>query len=135
MPKWPKARPDFLAPGPRVLVDKAVVFEEEEELDSPGDHDLELHEVASYEAPQIHYYESTKVLGQLYRDIDEQKFFQDIQKQSRPSTSSASTNKSLADAVWKYVLEKVALIQWRHWLDFAKDIRDGSVIRTLRNEP
>ena len=115
MPKYPKARPDFLAPGPRVLVDRAVVFEEEEEPD--GEYNDELQDVASYEAPQIRYYESNKVLGQLYRQIDEHHFFQEIQKQS-------TTGKSLADAIWRHVEEKVALIQWQHWLDFAKDIKE-----------
>ena len=101
-----------------MLVDRAVIFKEEEEPDPSGEHDDELQDVASYEAPKIRYYESTKVLGQLDRQIDEHKFFQEIQKQSR------STSNSLADAIWGYVLRKVALIQWQHWLDAAKDIKD-----------
>ena len=123
MPNYPKARPDFQAPGPRVLVEKAISFEEVDSL-TPLDEDDELNEVASYGPPRLRYYESQNVLGKLYRDIDEHKFFEAIQEQSRMPRLNPGKTRSLADAVWTYVREKTALIQWQHYLPWAKDVRD-----------
>ncbi|CAF9923800.1 MAG: hypothetical protein ALECFALPRED_002550 [Alectoria fallacina] len=124
LPKYPKARPDFLAPGPRVLVEKNINFEEAD-LSTPPDEDNELDEVASYGPPKVHYYESQKVLGKLYREIDEHKFFMAIQEQSRMPGFNPGKTHSLADAVWKYACDKTALIQWQHYLNWAKDVKDS----------
>ena len=123
LPKYPKARPDFQAPGPRVLVEKNVSFDEVD-LATPPDEDDEFNEVASYGPPKLHYYESQNVLGKLYREIDEHKFFEEIQKQSRMPGSNPDKTHSLADAVWSYVREKTALIQWQHYMSWARDVKD-----------
>ena len=123
LPKYPKFRPDFQAPGPRVLIEKDINFEEEESK-STQDEDNEVDEVESYGPSKLRYYESQKVLGKLYREIDEQVFFEQIQKQSRASTLNPSKTQSLADAVWAYVSQKTVLIQWQHYMQFAEDVRD-----------
>lgn len=124
LPRYPKARPDFQAPGPRVLVEKNINFEEEDLSTSP-DEDDELNEAASYGPPKLRYYESQKVLGKLYREIDEHKFFEAIQEQSRMPSINRGKVRSLADAVWNYVCEKTALIQWEHYESWARDVRDS----------
>lgn len=123
MPRYPKARPDFQAPGPRVLVEEKINFEEE---DPPNrsDEDNEFDEVASYGPQKLRYYPSEKVLGKLYREIDEYKFFEAIQKQARMPSLHPGKTHSLADAVWKYVRDQTALIQWEHYKSWARDVKD-----------
>ena len=123
MPNYPKARPDFQATGPRVLIERDVNFEEED-LSTSSDEDDEVNEVANSGPLKLRYYESHQVLGKLYRAIDEQKFFEAIQRQSRSSRIDSGHTGSLADAVWTYVREKTALIQWRHYVTWAQDVRD-----------
>lgn len=104
-------------------MEKSINFEEADLL-TPPDEDNEFDEVASYGPPKLRYYESQKVLGKLYRAIDEHKFFEAIQEQSRvPSLKTGKTH-SLADAVWNYVRDKTALIQWQHYLAWARDVKD-----------
>lgn len=102
-------------------MEKDVSFEDAD-LSTPSDEDDEINEVASYGQPKPRYYESQKILGKLYREIDEHKFFEAIQEQSR--MSNMGKTRSLADAVWAYVCEKAILIQWEHHLTWAKDVRD-----------
>ena len=123
MPIWPKFRPDFQAPGPRVLIEKDINFEEVDSTATPEEDD-EVEEVASYSPPMPRYYESHKILGKLYREIDEQKFFEELQRQSRLSTMNPNKTRSLAGAVWNYVREKTTNFQWHHYLQFAHDVKD-----------
>lgn len=97
---------------------------EEEDSPTPEDEDNELNEVTSYGPPKPRYYRSEKVLGKLYREIDEHDFFKAIQKQSRMSNTNPGKTHSLADAVWSYVRDKTALIQWQHYMTWARDVRD-----------
>ena len=106
-----------------MLIEKDLAFEEED-LSSLSDEDDEFNEVANSGPPKLRYYESQKVLGKLYRAIDEHKFFEAIQKQSRSSRVDSSHTKSLADAVWNYVRDKTALIQWQHYIVWAQDVKD-----------
>lgn len=80
--------------------------------------------MASYGPPKIRYYESPKILGKLYREIDEHKFFEEIQAQSGMSGLRSRKTRSLADVVWEYVREKTALIEWQHYIQFAKDVKE-----------
>lgn len=103
-------------------MDKDVIFEEE--LPTLPDEDDELSEVTKYGPSTIRYYASEKVLGKLYREIDEHNFFKEIQKQSRmPSTIPGNTH-SLAGAVWNYVRDQTALIQWQHFESWAREVKD-----------
>lgn len=125
MPKYPKIRPDFQAPGPRVLIERTINFEEEDRTEtSLNEEDDELDDVASYEPPRYRYYESPKILGKLYRQIDEQRFFEQLQMQSKIPGLRGTTIRSVADAVWVHVRDRTALIQWRHYIEFAKDVKD-----------
>ena len=104
-------------------MEKSVALKEEEEEENifsltASD---ELDEAASY-GPQKHrYYASEKVLGKLYRDIDESKFLAEIQS---PSASKNTESRSLVDVIWQYVRNKTAMIQWRHYLEFAQNVKD-----------
>ncbi|KAL8788930.1 MAG: hypothetical protein Q9213_001453 [Squamulea squamosa] len=118
MPKSSNVKPDFQAPGPRVLIEKSITMEDIE--DQEGNED---DEDVMEEAPATRYYESQKVLGRLYRAIDEHAFFEDIQRQSRSPISSHRS--SLAEQVWEYVRQRTALIQYQHYLPFARDTKDA----------
>lgn len=107
-------------------MEKNISFEEEDLLNLP-DEDNELNEVASYGPPKLRYYESQKVLGKLYREIDEHKFFQAIQQQSRMPSINPGKTHSLADAVWDYVRDKTTLIEWQHYTAWARDVKDRYV--------
>ena len=120
---WPRSRPDFQATGPRVLIEKDISFEEMESPTTPEEDD-EVAEVASYGPPMPRYYESPKILGKLYREIDEHKFFEELQRQSGPSNLNPNKARSLAGAVWNYVREKTTNFQWHHYLQFAHDVKD-----------
>ena len=117
MPKYSNVKPDFQAPGPRVLIDKAIKMEDLDLGEDDADDNLEE---SPFDPPRIRYYESQKVLGKLYRAIDEHNFFEEIQRQS-----GRKRTRSLIDTVWNYVKEQTTLIQWKHYLDFARDVRDA----------
>ena len=90
---------------------------------SVDDEDDEDEDEALDSVPATKYYESFKVLGQLYRAIDEHKFFEEIQRWSKSSTQPQHT--TLADKVWAYVHSKTALIQYDHYLRFASDVKEA----------
>lgn len=116
MPRHSNVRPDFQAPGPRVLVDKNINVQEDsdDELDDKDDNDEEE------SMPQLRYYPSPKVLGKLYRAIDEHEIFEQIQRQSRSSKESLNAGKDAIGRVWKYVQKVTVLIEYGHCLDFAR---------------
>lgn len=121
MPRYSKTRPDFLAPGPRVLVTPKVEFDEESDDESVENDDVGQ----DISTPQYRYYESPKILGQLYRAIDEHKIFEQIQDQSRKLSVSLARSESSLGAVWEYVQKETALIQYSHFTSFAKDTKEA----------
>jgi hypothetical protein len=117
LPRSNPFRPDFEAPGPQVHVEKnnGIDFEERHFRDPLDDED-EDDEFSSYR-----YYESNKVLGKLYRAIDEREIFGHIQK--RAAAEGIARQSSVLEEVWKYVLGKVQGIQWEYLLEWAQGIR------------
>lgn len=92
----------------------------------PEDIELQddVEELDEISQPVVRYYESPKILGKLYRAIDEQKFFREIQNTPRAHLEVSEAKKSVLDRVWAYVEQKTALIQWQHYIEFAKDIKE-----------
>ena len=119
MPKYPPVRPDFQAPGPRLLVDNTIELRD----DGTREEDDENEVRDEYAPPRIRYYKSHKALGKLYRAIDEEEFL--VQLQNPTNAAPRASRRSLNESVWKYVEEKTALIQWQHWYQFALDTRDS----------
>ena len=123
MPRAPFIKPDFHAHGPRVLINNIVNLEAgEHPYDVQAQYDVE--ELDDISQPPIRYYPSHKVLGKLYRAIDEQKFFEEIQTHPRHLGKSLPAQRNLLHRVWKYVEEKTALIQWQHYENFAREIKE-----------
>src|ERR1700760_2736536 len=75
-------KPDFMAPGPKVDISKArsapelLSLEYNRKLGGP----LDAFQALDQTDRPIKYYQSENVLGELYRLIDERKFYQNIQK-------------------------------------------------------
>jgi hypothetical protein len=118
LPRYSPWRPDFEAPGPYVTIHKkeGILFEAPaiDDPDSIGDDDDDF---TSYR-----FYESEKILGKLYRAIDEREIFDEIKQRS---SETASTNSvTLIHAVWAHVQRETKLIQWEHHKKWAWELRD-----------
>ncbi|KAI1135814.1 RdRP-domain-containing protein [Hypoxylon sp. FL0543] len=112
-------RPEFLAPAPPAnIMDKSeieIVFE--------GTRRPELEDEDDESGPRHHYYKSDKVLGTLYRAIDEKKIWKkDIHK---PVSSHGAS-------VWEQLLEhtknqslELGLFDWHSVLEDARRIREA----------
>ncbi|KAI4717300.1 RNA-directed RNA polymerase [Aureobasidium sp. EXF-10727] len=120
-PRAARAKPDFMAPSPRVIIEAggfasfedAVQNEEEEETDPIGDLD---------DVRPIRYYRSEKALGHLYRAIDEHEFLKNLQEATK--IAPGQDNTVLLD-LWTYIQHYTEAIQWGHHMDLARQIKDG----------
>ena len=130
MPKYSRCRPDFLAPGPHVKVESKdeIQFEDEDRnLNDEDDDDDD-------DVQSFRYYESGKILGQLYRAIDEREVFKDIQRiggrQDSPGICNRKgySNTSLMDAVWYFVQRQCRSSKWKNHIKWARDIREWYAI-------
>ncbi|KAF4305332.1 RNA-dependent RNA polymerase eukaryotic-type [Botryosphaeria dothidea] len=121
-PRVDMIRPDFMASGPRVIVEKkGAVFQDDDEDDLLDEDDAVGALDPDYKT--FRYYESERVLGQLYRAIDEKKIFQEMQRYAT-ETKSALGGLNLMEQVWAYVLRETALIQWDDYQPLARNIRE-----------
>ena len=72
---------------------------------------------------RIRYYKSDKILGQLYRSIDEFKFFSKI-KNSFQATRDALDQRSLMEQLEMYIDRETRVWQWQHHHEFAEELRE-----------
>jgi hypothetical protein len=125
-PRSKRFRPDFMAPGPRYKIEQqGIQFGDEENLVGMEDEEPDVVTALDPEGAHMRYYESQRILGRLYRAIDEQKFLEELQKQSRTTPTAADTGQTLIDKVWQYALRQTHLVQWAHHRDHARDIREA----------
>jgi len=114
IPKADRAKPDFLAPGPRILISKDKVFHEPE-LANDKDEDTYVQD----------WYPSNKVLGHLYRAINEDKFLDDIRQQLDHSTRRPN---SLLSNVLAYMVGQTEELRlqtnWEQYINWATDCRE-----------
>lgn len=123
MPKYSRFRPDFMAPGPIAKVHKKEVILQKDEPAFGERLDDDVH--------SFQYYKSNKILGKLYRAIDEQGIFGEVQQRSRNKTHTR-----VMDQVWAYVQKQCMFNQWEHLKSWARDIRDmyeGCVLDIIAN--
>ena len=112
-------RPDFMAPGPRVVVEKGLsVFEPRASLFRADEEDPV--EELNPESFTMRYYESKKALGVLYRAIDERAFIKEIQSHHATSTTD------LLSRIWGRVREKTLLVEYGHLVEWAQEIKEES---------
>ena len=123
IPKVRPYKPDFMAPGPRVVIEKEIPSFEEGPatlMEEILDHEVADPLLEDY-VKKARYYESKKALGHLYRAIDEKKFLSGLQVGRR--TGSAS-EKSVLRPIWAYVTRETQGIQWAHLKGWAEGIRE-----------
>ena len=126
LPRSKRFRPDFMAPGPRYRIEKrGIQFLDEEALEGMDEEEPDVVTALDPDSAQIQYYESTRVLGRLYRAIDEQNFLEELQKQSRTSSKDVDTRATLINKVWQYALRQTHLVQWAQHKDQARDIKEA----------
>ena len=116
-PRYPKYRPDFEAPGPHVLIEpkKKISMETQEYRDPDEENDEDEY------TSRMRYYKSDKVIGKLYRAIDETKIFNEIQERSKAESGPHSS--PVIEALWKRIQQKCKLIQWERKKEWAYDVR------------
>ncbi|KAI9697852.1 MAG: hypothetical protein M1820_007639 [Bogoriella megaspora] len=119
LPKYSRCRPDFMAPGPRVKIDNRAELNELDTEDEEFDKAL-----LGAETGQIIYYESQKVLGKLYRNIDEGKFLKAIRDDAH-GISTAHPGKDLMQRLQAYIRKNGAGMQWQHLSSLAREIKDA----------
>lgn len=126
-----------MASGPRVLIQDEIF------LHSPNSSDIDDDIDDSEETlmPKTRYYESSKVLGKLYRAIDEHKIFLEIHRPSSSSTSFGAKKtkdaRSALDLVWDYIHSKTPhLAGWSNYNTFAvsaKRAYESDLVDTMIN--
>ncbi|GAB1313705.1 RNA-dependent RNA polymerase [Madurella fahalii] len=118
LPRGSRLRPDFLAPGPSVTIhDKTNAIEMDEYTVRQDDDDDEDNE----EGPRHKYYRSDRILGQLYRGVDEEKIWaKDIKMKTSPKGPSFWDQ--LVAGIERRV-SAIGPIEWQHRSAEAQRIR------------
>lgn len=75
MPRFEPVRPDFMAPGPNIKIEKKDGLLVEQPSTQSPDEQSEEEDFTPYR-----YYESPKILGKLFRAIDEHEIFSDLHR-------------------------------------------------------
>ncbi|EAA34169.1 hypothetical protein GE21DRAFT_3662 [Neurospora crassa] len=113
LPRPPMYRPDFLVNGPDIKIhDKSTIDMEEQYLrqdDDDGD-----------DTPRYKYYKSDKILGRLFRAVDEKKIWTKNIKLEVPS-GGVPFWKEVESSLLKRV-RGIGQVQWQHRLDEARRI-------------
>ncbi|ENI03580.1 hypothetical protein COCC4DRAFT_51488 [Bipolaris maydis ATCC 48331] len=115
-------RPDFMAPGSHLVINELGAAElaelEEDDIDDP-----DSISVLDADKGRIRYYRSDKILGILYRAIDEKKFF-DKMKSDYEIFRQRWGKESLVDKLKRYIIRETQGLQWEHHWDFAEQLRE-----------
>ncbi|KAK5940398.1 hypothetical protein PMZ80_007818 [Knufia obscura] len=110
IPKAPPFRPDFMAPSASTRVEKGIKRPTDSTLDN--------------ERPQRYrYYESDRVLGKLYRAIDEDIFFEDLEDDTS-SLFSKDASDNVMREIWRWVRGAMRGRDVKQYLTVAQEVRD-----------
>lgn len=115
-----KLRPDFMATAPRMLLDNMVKLDNQDD-DAVVDNDPVYN--LDPQGQPCRYYESTKVLGQLYRAIDETQFIKEMKDMYPSLLDYDATDATVLERAWIFVQYKAQVIQWRHLLSQARHLK------------
>jgi hypothetical protein len=76
----------------------------------------------AYQTYRIRYYRSEKVLGHLYRNIDEKKFFDRMKGDF--AARHIWGGESLVQKLERYIDRETRIVQWEHHTRFAENLRE-----------
>lgn len=124
-PRYDLYRPDFMAPSPRVTIEKNIWALEEQSPQGVGEDEEDVVGALDPDAKSYRYYESEKVLGKLFRAIDEKDFLAELQRRAREVKSTDGSDRRLINRLWGYVQEQTRLVQWEHYREWAREIREA----------
>lgn len=119
-PKYKRLKPDFMARSPRVAVDHHGFLEA---VDDAEDDEDDAVTAMDPDSKPMRYYESHKILGKLYRAIDEQQFLQSMR--SRHNLVKTQETSRLMSRLWDYVQRQNVLVQWTHYKPLARRIKES----------
>jgi len=115
-------RPDFMAPGTDFVVNELGAAELEE-LEQDDIDDPDGVSVLDADKARMRYYKSDKILGVLYRDIDERNFFNRM-KNDFEAFRHRWGGESLIQKLKRYVDRESRGVQWEHHWDLAERLRE-----------
>jgi hypothetical protein len=133
-PKYDLYRPDFMAPNPRVTMEQSICSLEEQLPQYLAEKEEDLVNDLDPDSKSYRYYESQKVLGRLYRAIDERSFLAEIQERAGQFERPVNFNHSIMHQLWTYIQNQTALVQWDHYQEWAREIKEvyeAQVIDTI----
>lgn len=115
LPAFGKIRPDHMAPGPWVVVkDKELLLQQ---LNNPAE-ELEDEDDGT---SRYDYYDSHRINGRLYREVDEAGFLQKIEKDALLAVKEESS--SIIATALDWVLHECHGLMYDHHLGFARELR------------
>jgi hypothetical protein len=109
-----------MAAAPRLITQTSIAVEDLSLTDDEDEQDDPV-SALNPDSRRTRYYPSRKILGQLYRNIDETQFLRDIQQKQ----GTEPTGESLIKRIWAYVVRETKLIQWTYQVDTARQIREA----------
>ena len=106
-----------MAPGPlvRIVKKEGIEFDSERFVDEESDEEDDIYGSSNYT-----YYESDKILGKLYRAIDERKIYEEITKPAEKQQTN--TTDSVIHQLWAHAQQKCQLFQWKQYRSDAEEI-------------
>ncbi|KAJ8612959.1 hypothetical protein MRB53_037167 [Persea americana] len=120
-----RCKPDYMAYAPGLVIhpQNGISLNNEDETAEDRDDDP----VANLDHSKASlYYESPKVLGQLYRNIDERKFLSDFHDPTSGIGAGAGAREdSLMGKIVKYIGKSTHLIHYSHHWNLACEIREA----------
>lgn len=114
-----------MAPSPRVTVEKDIWVLENQSPHNFAEEDEDLVSALDTDAKSYRYYESEKVLGRLYRAIDEKNFLAELQERARELETADGFDQALIHRLWAYVQRQTRLVQWDHYHEWAREIKEA----------
>ncbi|KAI9894076.1 MAG: hypothetical protein M1814_004846 [Vezdaea aestivalis] len=121
LPRAPsKSRPDFMASGPRIQLKSSSGLAVAEFSDSK-------YGLESEETGKVTFYESQKVLGKLFRAIDEKTFLKDLRQLSKVPIRGATRRnpRDLLQRVWQWIEGQARGYEWSLYLEAARHLRES----------
>ena len=109
-----------MAPGPRVILDQGEAKIDKDDETQDDDEDLDE---SPAEPGSVQYYRSDKILGKLYRAIDEESFLESIQGDTRTS-GAAHKDQSILGKLWLHVQKESRDLDWKSHCQWAREVKE-----------